>query len=316
MFKSARKGDLQLAATELGEEITEKMTVTDLINLIKNNEKCKTEPEFVSNLIEGIIEDRKAESEMIEKNKQLELQLEQIKLERAKAELELPRMKTAPKSSDDDSKNKSETCDSLDSLIKSVKTLTIRIPSRPEGWGLFFTSLERSFITKNVPDKFKAEILLNLLGEKASNVISYISDNELSEYDKVKKIVLREFQPTPQSCLEQFRKTTRQANETHVQFASRLTTSFDYYLKLREVSDFEKLKQLIVSDKMFQTLDKETASHISVRQLDNWFDPLALGKEADLFFVSRGKSLTDVNHKLSNSKNVSKIFLADSKSLK
>lgn len=284
MFKNARKADLQLAATELGEVITDKMTMVDLTNIIKDTEKFKNEPEFVSNLIEGIIEERKIESEKIEKNKQFELQLEQIKLERAKTELELSQMRTNKNTNEDDSENKIEKCDSLDSLIKSIKTLTIRIPSRPEGWNLFFASLERSFITKNVPDKFKAEILLNLLGEKASNVISYINDNELSDYDKVKKIILREFQPTPQSCLEQFRKTTRQANETHVQFASRLTTSFDYYLKLREVSNFEKLKQLIVSDKLFQTLDKETASHISIKQSDSWFDPISLGKEADLFF--------------------------------
>lgn len=51
---------------------------------------------------------------------------------------------------------------------------------------------------------------------------------------------------------------------------------------MREVSDFEKLKQLIVSDNFFQTLDKETTAHISVRQSDSWFPPVALGKETEL----------------------------------
>lgn len=206
MFKNAKKVDLQIAATELGEVITDKMTIIELTNIIKSTELFKSNAESVNGLINDIIENRKTELETIENNKRTELQLEQLKLERMQAELELARMQKDLRTKDVNSETKSDYCDSLDVLIKSIKTLTIKIPSRPEGWGLFFTSLERSFTTKKVPDKCKAEILLNLLGEKASNVISYISDDELNNYEKVKKIVLREFEPTAQSCLEQFRK--------------------------------------------------------------------------------------------------------------
>ena len=216
MFKNARKIDLQHAAAELGVENTEKMTISDLTTAIKNTDQFKNEPEFVSNLVDGIVEERKIESETVEKNKQRELELEKIKLERTKAELELSRVKAVPNNNDAELEVKIEKCDSLDSLIKSIRTLTIKVPSRPEGWGLFFASLERSFITKNVPDKFKAEILLTVLGEKASNIISYINDDELGDYNKVKKIVLREFEPTPQICLENFRRVTRLANEAHM----------------------------------------------------------------------------------------------------
>ncbi|KAF8795401.1 Gag-Pol polyprotein-like protein [Argiope bruennichi] len=114
MFKNARKIDLQLAATELGVVVTDKMTIVDLTNIIKNTEKFKDEPEFVSTLIEGIIENRKIEVETIEKSKQLELQLEQIKLERAKAEIELSHMRAVKNTREDDSENKIEQCDSLD----------------------------------------------------------------------------------------------------------------------------------------------------------------------------------------------------------
>ncbi|KFM63798.1 hypothetical protein X975_18993, partial [Stegodyphus mimosarum] len=166
----------------------------------------------------------------------------------------------------------------------------MKIPTIPEGWDFFFSSLERAFVSKEIPEKYKAEILLNLLGDKASNIITHIEEKDLINYTKVKEIVLQEFQPTPYSCLEQFRKASRLQNETHVQFASRLTTSWNYYLKLRDVKDFESLNQLIISDKIDQTLDKETATHISVRQGDKWFKPSELGKEVDLFFTSKGKS--------------------------
>ncbi|KAF8767453.1 hypothetical protein HNY73_020416 [Argiope bruennichi] len=104
MFKNARKTDLQLGATELGVVVTDKMTIVDLINIIKNTEKFRDEPEFISTLIDGIIEDRKIEVEIFEKNKQLE----QIKLERAKAEIELSHMRTVKNTNDDDSENEIE----------------------------------------------------------------------------------------------------------------------------------------------------------------------------------------------------------------
>ncbi|GFV00398.1 integrase catalytic domain-containing protein [Trichonephila clavipes] len=95
------------------------------------------------------------------------------------------------------------------------------------------------------PDKFLQQNLwfngpTFLSGEKAANIIIYLNDEDLKNYDKIKSIILQEFEPTPQSCLENFKKATRQNCESHVQFASRLTTNWEYYLKLRNVSNFEK----------------------------------------------------------------------------
>ncbi|GFR31493.1 integrase catalytic domain-containing protein [Trichonephila clavata] len=46
--------------------------------------------------------------------------------------------------------------------------------------------------------------------------------------------------------------------------------------------DFDTLKEPIVSDKMFQTIDRETAAHINIRPSGDWFRPLQLGAEATL----------------------------------
>ncbi|GFU97698.1 transposon Ty3-I Gag-Pol polyprotein [Trichonephila clavipes] len=136
-----------------------------------------------------------------------------------------------------------------------VRGLTLPIPKKQEGWNLFFSSLERSFKTKNVPDEFKGEILLNLLGEKAENILVYVKDEEISDYNKLKGLVLREFEPTPLICLQNFQKAKRMPNETHVQLASHLLTNWDQYCNLRNVNDFNSLKELIVSDKLYETLD-------------------------------------------------------------
>ncbi|GFX70517.1 uncharacterized protein TNCV_874911 [Trichonephila clavipes] len=50
---------------------------------------------------------------------------------------------------------------------------------------------KKAFKTKNVPEKLKPEILLNILGEKANNLMIYLRDEDLSDYNKLKAIVLR-----------------------------------------------------------------------------------------------------------------------------
>ncbi|XP_035226804.1 uncharacterized protein LOC118199118 [Stegodyphus dumicola] len=65
---------------------------------------------------------------------------------------------------------------------------------------------------------------------------------------------------------------------------------WENYVKSRGVTDFEGLNQLVVADKIYQTLDTETAVHIGIRQGDSWFKPRELGKECDIFFAAKGKS--------------------------
>ncbi|GFV86570.1 retrovirus-related Pol polyprotein from transposon opus [Trichonephila clavipes] len=82
----------------------------------------------------------------------------------------------------------------------------------------------------------------------------------------------------------------RKSGETFSQFASRLTSMWLYYCKLRGANDFESVNQLIVADKMFEMLDSETATHIGVLQGEEWYKPRDLGKQCDIFYASKGKS--------------------------
>ncbi|GFW97996.1 uncharacterized protein TNCV_1806471 [Trichonephila clavipes] len=143
------------------------------------------------------------------------------------------------------------------------------------------------------PKNLKAEILINILGERAHNVLLYIKDDEIKEYDLVKSLILKEFQPTAQECLLNFRKAKRQADETHVQFATRLSAMFKYYLKIRNVVDFKSLVDLMISDKFLDTLEPETASHSKIMQADQWMTPNELGKSVRYIFHFENRSLHD-----------------------
>nr|XP_042908182.1 uncharacterized protein LOC122271326 [Parasteatoda tepidariorum] len=287
-----KKDELITIAEELGLIIPENAKIVDLKRLIESSDEFKNDIEFLRDLIENVLEEKRERLEKAKRESEQEIELEKLKLAQLEKQLEIANIRGNLVDTSKTTVTSETDCDNLENLIKSVRTLTIRVPSKSEGWGFFFTSLERAFNTKNISEKYKAEILLNLLEEKASNILTYITEKDLNNYEVIKSIVLREFEPTAQAVLENFRRASRE-NETHIQFASRLTTSFDYYLNLRGVKDFETLKQLIVSDKLFRTLDRDTASHINVRQGEKWFKPLELAKECDLYFTSRGKIITE-----------------------
>ncbi|GFV94824.1 transposon Tf2-6 polyprotein [Trichonephila clavipes] len=242
-----------ISTQEIGEQATSKETIIELETKLEKSAAFKDDPDFVINLLNLSVEDRLAKAERQLQETNSQLELEKIKLQQIELEIELQ------------------------------KTLA-------EGQA---TQQERSFRVKNVPENLKAEILINILGERAHNVLLYIKDDEIKEYDLVKSLILREFQPTAQECLLNFRKAKRQADETHVQFATRLSAMFKYYLKIRNVVDFKSLVDLMISDKFLDTLEPETASYIKTMQADQWMAPDELGKACDIFFISKNRSLRD-----------------------
>ncbi|GFT49330.1 hypothetical protein TNCV_4583111 [Trichonephila clavipes] len=61
-------------------------------------------------------------------------------------------------------------------------------------------------------------------------------------------------------------------------------------LFVKKVNSFESLCDLIISDKLFETLNKETATHIDIREAEDWFRPIDLAKECDIYISSKNGS--------------------------
>ncbi|XP_055944323.1 uncharacterized protein LOC129975294 [Argiope bruennichi] len=285
-LNKSKKADLICLAEDLGESPDETMSKVILKELILaskhyNEEEAK---EYLEVIVAGRLEqEQKLENE--NKLKQ-EREKEKFALEKLRLEVELSRInQNLVQNSDQVVRAKS-----LDEIVRMVRLLTVKVPSKSDGWDYFFSSLEKAFVNENVSDEFKPKVLLCLLGDKVPNLLVNIEESELKNYESLKKIVLQEYEPSPKLCLENFRKAKRNNDETFSQFASRLTSMWVYYCKSRGASDFETVNQLIVADKMFQTLDSETATHIGVLQGESWFKPKEMGKRCDVFYASKGKS--------------------------
>ncbi|GFX23034.1 integrase catalytic domain-containing protein [Trichonephila clavipes] len=269
MYKNALKEDLIRVVEDLDGTVESTDTIAKLKTKIEKSSTFESDADFVKTLIKNCIDEgitkRKREA-TLEKQK---IELAKLQLAQLEKEVEL---QTA--------KNKAL---SLNPAAKVEE-------KQSENFNLFFQSLERAFLTKNINDEYKSEILINLLGERAHNVLLYIKKEELNDYEKLKSIVLREFQVTPRECLNSFKNAVKSSGETYIQFAARLTANFQYYCSLRKVNSFESLCDLLISDKLFETLNKETATHIGIREAEDRFRPIDLAKECDIYNSSRSGS--------------------------
>ncbi|GFT82834.1 retrovirus-related Pol polyprotein from transposon opus [Trichonephila clavipes] len=167
-----------------------------------------------------LLEDITAERLETEQQQKLEQQ-EQLSIEKLRLEIELSRNanQRATQNNGQTSRVKS-----LDEIVKMVRLLTAKVPNKSDGWDYFFSSLEKAFASEMVSDELKPKVLLCMLGDKVSNLLVNLGEEELKDYESLKQVVLKEYEPSPKICLENFRKAKRNSDETFSHFASRLTS--------------------------------------------------------------------------------------------
>ena len=133
-------------------------------------------------LLKSIIEDRKNRAH----NDAQKIYLEKIKLAQLEKQLQLETLRAQKyKSTESPSENVDSTTkwtNNLEKLLKSIHALPILIPDKPENF--LFQTLERVFVVKNVLKEFKAETLVNVLGEKLHYVLYYADEEEIRFNEK------------------------------------------------------------------------------------------------------------------------------------
>ncbi|GFU86291.1 hypothetical protein TNCV_369471 [Trichonephila clavipes] len=58
--------------------------------------------------------------------------------------------------------------------------------------------LEKAFASEMVSDELKPKVLLCMLGDKVSNLLVNLGEEELKDYESLKQVVLKEYEPSPQ----------------------------------------------------------------------------------------------------------------------
>ncbi|GFU91394.1 transposon Tf2-6 polyprotein [Trichonephila clavipes] len=264
MYKNALKEDLIRVVEDLDGTVESTDTIAKLKTKIENSSTFESDPDFVKTLIQNCIDERVSRNEREVTLEKQKIELAKLQLAQLEKEIELQTAKNKALSLNPAAKVEEKQFETnIENMIKSIKTLSLPVPTRSENFNLFFQSLERAFLTKKINDEYKSEILINLLGERAHNVLLYIKEEELNDYEKLKSIVFREFQLTPRECLNSFKNAVKSSGETYIQFAARSTAN-------------------------------ESATHIGIREAEDWFRPIDLAKECDIYISSKNGSHKEI----------------------
>ncbi|GFX98892.1 transposon Tf2-6 polyprotein [Trichonephila clavipes] len=230
MYKNALKEDLIRVVEDLDGTVESTDTIAKLKTKIEKSSTFESDADFVKTLIQNCIDERVSRNEREATLEKQKIELAKLQLAQLEKEVELQTAKNEALSLNPAAKVEEKQFETnIENMIKSIKTLSLPVPTRSENFNLFFESLERAFLTKKINEEYKSEILINLLGKRAHNV-------------------------------------------------------------LLKVNSFESLCDLIISDKLFETLNKETATHIGIREAEDWFRPIDLAKECNIYISSRSGS--------------------------
>ncbi|GFY01713.1 uncharacterized protein TNCV_2608951, partial [Trichonephila clavipes] len=178
------KDELKIVAEELNFTVPEGAKIADLKSLIVNSDGYKNDKELIQSAIDYAL----AEIKNKRLDSETKLEFERIKLAQLQKQLELANIqKNLLQNSNIQNPSVFETAANInvETLLKSVKTLTIPVHSRVKSYNLFFQSLKKAFKIKEVPEQFKGEILLNILSERVNNLLVHVSEEELNNYNSI-----------------------------------------------------------------------------------------------------------------------------------
>ena len=165
-------------------------------------------------------------------------------------------------------------------------TLRLVLPMMPVDVGQipqYFENVEHIFDIYDVPADLRSKLMLPHLSDRAKSLICRLSAESLDDYTEMKRFLLGEFKLTAMEYKARFDKAIKRNDETHILFASRLHNELRYYLSSRNVDSFDKLCNLLVSDKLKSCLDLGTLRYVLSLEGENCFEPERIARLADTY---------------------------------
>lgn len=275
------------------------------IEVAAENKRIEAEQELEYRRLE--MENKRLEIEQAHKRREMEMELERKKLEVEMKRIEHEAMMAEMVGNHGEGQevqegNDHETLVRVGHARPRVETMADRIkrygsamkqvisPMTNDASDLpqFFENIEAIFLSFEVPYDLRAKLLLPHLSQKARTLTARLTAEEMDNYEGVKDFLLSEFKLTPREYKHRFDNATKRPDETFVFFTARLRNNLRYYLRSREVgNDIEKLKDLLIADKLKSVLPIGALNYVLSLEGADWFDPKHVADLADTFVSNR-----------------------------
>ena len=288
-FKNLNKEDLILLAEHYGIEVTgkkkaliyslveKKLIDEGLLVSSQNNEEVVT-PNVDVNLqlqlelkklelqAQKELEQKRMEMEMEQKRiemeqkrMEMEMEMEQKKMEmESKERIEIERLRTqrdAPPQTQD-----SHRFDASRNIRLVPKFMEKSVDK-------YFPQFEKVAENLNWPRPAWTTLLQSVLTGKAAEVYSAMSLVDSSDYEKVKKAILKAYELVPEAYRQKFRNYKKLDGKTYVEFSREQEDLFDQWLRAKQVSDFDKLRQLMLVEQFKNCLFTDLRTHLDDKEV-------------------------------------------------
>ncbi|XP_042142741.1 uncharacterized protein LOC115313958 [Ixodes scapularis] len=221
--------------------------------------------------------------ERMKEHAELQLRLEEKRIERIQLELEMARLKQTSATEKDQSDQPKELAAEIMQFSKMLANVLSRIPGEEEmvpGW---FDTVESVWKAFKVPKNVQTMVLLPYLSERVRHIARDGETLGFLQYPEVKTKVLELLQLSPNEYRRLFTNAKKKENEPWTQLAERVRGYLDYYVRSRKVENFDDLKELLIADRVKEILSEDAQAFVTLREGDDWLRPAGIAKWAQVY---------------------------------
>ena len=127
----------------------------------------------------------------------------------------------------------------------------------------FFPHFEKIAINLKWPKEHWSLLLQSVFIGKAREIFSALSLEKSSDYDEVKRVVLKAYELVPEAYRQKFRLWTKLENQTYVEFSREKEQMFDRWINSTDVDGkYDNLRELMLLEEFKQCVHSEIKTHL------------------------------------------------------
>ncbi|GFS10676.1 hypothetical protein ElyMa_006651800 [Elysia marginata] len=166
----------------------------------------------------------------------------------------------------------------------SVRAKAPKLPEFREGRDeieSYLLRFERFAVTNSWPREHWATHLSALLRGKALDTYKRLSEHESTEYDVVKRAILKRYNLTSEGFNDKFRTSRPEAGERVSQFKTRLETYLKRWMELseRDVNSIDEWKDLLIKEQLLNACGKDLRTFLIERKPKRCSELVALAEQ-------------------------------------
>lgn len=158
----------------------------------------------------------------------------------------------------------------------------------------YFNAFERIAAALRWPREIWPLLLQCKLVGKAQEVCAAMSIEDSLDYDALKASVLRAYELVPEAYRQKFRCHLKGVNQTFVEFARDKGSLFDKWCQSSKVSDFGKLRELLLLEDFKNSLSDRIVVHLNDQKVTTLSEAAVC---ADEFVLTHKNNFLPPNHR-------------------